>query len=121
MTPSYRPLSTYRDFFFSSRRRHTCCLSDWSSDVCSSDLVAYGSDPNKVLAILVETARAHGEVLSLPEPQAFFTKFQDSALAFQLRIWCRFELALRVKSEEIGRASCRKRGWTGRWPKAQSK
>src|SRR5262245_44858813 len=26
-------------FFFSSRRRHTRCLSDWSSDVCSSDLL----------------------------------------------------------------------------------
>src|SRR3982075_1126461 len=25
-------------FFFSSRRRHTRCASDWSSDVCSSDL-----------------------------------------------------------------------------------
>src|SRR5262245_8786667 len=25
------------EFFFSSRRRHTRCLSDWSSDVCSSD------------------------------------------------------------------------------------
>src|SRR5947199_7295402 len=29
-----------REFFFSSRRRHTRCLSDWSSDVCSSDLEA---------------------------------------------------------------------------------
>src|SRR5438045_9047956 len=28
-------------FFFSSRRRHTRCLSDWSSDVCSSDLASY--------------------------------------------------------------------------------
>src|SRR5438046_7894165 len=26
------------DFFFSSRRRHTRLVSDWSSDVCSSDL-----------------------------------------------------------------------------------
>src|SRR5204863_3564224 len=26
-------------FFFSSRRRHTRSLRDWSSDVCSSDLV----------------------------------------------------------------------------------
>src|SRR3989442_11131217 len=26
-------------FFFSSRRRHTRCGRDWSSDVCSSDLV----------------------------------------------------------------------------------
>src|SRR5207245_8411233 len=25
--------------FFSSRRRHTRCYRDWSSDVCSSDLV----------------------------------------------------------------------------------
>src|SRR2546422_3387731 len=28
-----------RFFFFSSRRRHTRCSRDWSSDVCSSDLV----------------------------------------------------------------------------------
>src|SRR5215204_7210066 len=27
-------------FFFSSRRRHTRSLCDWSSDVCSSDLIA---------------------------------------------------------------------------------
>src|SRR5256884_7217523 len=31
------------DFFFSSRRRHTRCSRDWSSDVCSSDLLR---DPN---------------------------------------------------------------------------
>src|SRR5258706_5330362 len=30
-------------FFFSSRRRHTRLVSDWSSDVCSSDL--FGSRP----------------------------------------------------------------------------
>src|SRR6266498_1804928 len=32
---AYRP---YFRFFFSSRRRHTRCGRDWSSDVCSSDL-----------------------------------------------------------------------------------
>src|SRR6266542_3837174 len=26
-------------FFFSSSRRHTRCYRDWSSDVCSSDLI----------------------------------------------------------------------------------
>src|SRR2546429_4602731 len=31
-------------FFFSSRRRHTRCSRDWSSDVCSSDLVAILSE-----------------------------------------------------------------------------
>src|SRR2546429_7350381 len=30
-------------FFFSSRRRHTRCSRDWSSDVCSSDLQAPSS------------------------------------------------------------------------------
>src|SRR5690554_8097602 len=29
---------TQNAFFFSSRRRHTRCGRDWSSDVCSSDL-----------------------------------------------------------------------------------
>src|SRR2546429_4927816 len=29
-------------FFFSSRRRHTRCSRDWSSDVCSSDLTLRG-------------------------------------------------------------------------------
>src|SRR3989442_5857548 len=33
---SYRYMRVY--FFFSSRRRHTRCGRDWSSDVCSSDL-----------------------------------------------------------------------------------
>src|SRR5256886_5270183 len=31
-----------RGFFFSSRRRHTRFDCDWSSDVCSSDLVGHG-------------------------------------------------------------------------------
>src|SRR5438874_8676313 len=30
---------TVTQFFFSSRRRHTSSLRDWSSDVCSSDLI----------------------------------------------------------------------------------
>src|SRR5437588_9742763 len=32
-------------FFFSSRRRHTRSLCDWSSDVCSSDLERCLADP----------------------------------------------------------------------------
>src|SRR5699024_12046059 len=37
--------------FFSSRRRHTRSKRDWSSDVCSSDLVAAaaGLQPNLIL------------------------------------------------------------------------
>src|SRR5256885_4851852 len=32
-------LGSVRFFFFSSRRRHTRLQGDWSSDVCSSDLL----------------------------------------------------------------------------------
>ena len=34
-------------FFFSSRRRHTRSLCDWSSDVCSSDLFGGGEIPRE--------------------------------------------------------------------------
>src|SRR2546429_757051 len=52
-------------FFFSSRRRHTRCSRDWSSDVCSSDLVIAGlardaRDPQPVIVFGVET----GELLA---------------------------------------------------------
>src|SRR5436189_5044577 len=35
----------YCIFFFSSRRRHTRYIGDWSSDVCSSDLGLDLADP----------------------------------------------------------------------------
>src|SRR2546422_8562840 len=43
-------------FFFSSRRRHTRCSRDWSSDVCSSDLHPESRGP----AVAVELAVAEG-------------------------------------------------------------
>src|SRR5687768_17649707 len=44
-------------FFFSSRRRHTRCSRDWSSDVCSSDLA------DRVL--LLRRERRPGRVVDL--------------------------------------------------------
>src|SRR6266403_4329903 len=38
----------FQFFFFSSRRRHTRSLRDWSSDVCSSDLFARGLQKNGI-------------------------------------------------------------------------
>src|SRR3990172_6375389 len=47
--------------FFSSRRRHTRCSRDWSSDVCSSDL---GRTLDLVLATVPEdSARLPGELI----------------------------------------------------------
>src|SRR5690606_40756181 len=48
-------------FFFSSRRRHTRFSRDWSSDVCSSDLLFNGeysmiaTAPPRILALLLAT------------------------------------------------------------------
>src|SRR5687768_18365003 len=38
-------------FFFSSRRRHTRCSRDWSSDVCSSDLTGLDGETIDVLEV----------------------------------------------------------------------
>src|ERR1035441_1623601 len=45
--------------FFSSRRRHTRCLSDWSSDVCSSDLAHHCQNSGGLprLTVLPPSAR----------------------------------------------------------------
>src|SRR5574341_785580 len=66
-------------FFFSSRRRHTRLVGDWSSDVCSSDLVGAPDDarteeltlaarrayrPRKVLTRLMPG----GDATGLPAP-----------------------------------------------------
>src|SRR5262249_57004227 len=49
----YALLFVFFFFFFSSRRRHTRLVSDWSSDVCSSDLGL----PVRVLPGSAPTAR----------------------------------------------------------------
>src|SRR2546429_4315942 len=44
-------------FFFSSRRRHTRCSRDWSSDVCSSDLRRHAASADRAR----ERGRGRGE------------------------------------------------------------
>src|SRR5262245_64307229 len=68
--------------FFSSRRRHTICLSDWSSDVCSSDLLmdggcgveGYQSDVTRTFVFGKPTGR-QTDIWNLER------KAQDAALA----------------------------------------
>src|SRR5690349_18175713 len=43
--------NSYYRFFFSSRRRHTRSLRDWSSDVCSSDLNSTATPAMRVARI----------------------------------------------------------------------
>ena len=49
--------------------------------------VAYGTDPQRVLDLLLGVARDHPKVLRQPEPIALFLEFGDSALRFELRAW----------------------------------
>src|SRR2546422_8425095 len=48
-------------FFFSSRRRHTRCSRDWSSDVCSSDLL-YAATLNPTIGACVNFYGIHPNV-----------------------------------------------------------
>src|SRR5438132_9169746 len=47
-------------FFFSSRRRHTRSLCDWSSDVCSSDLVPGAAAPHGGHGDQLRAGEIHG-------------------------------------------------------------
>src|SRR3712207_9011526 len=42
-------------FFFSSRRRHTRYWRDWSSDVCSSDLIAMTTEAGEKATMIFES------------------------------------------------------------------
>jgi small-conductance mechanosensitive channel len=48
---------------------------------------AYGSDPERVLEVLLEAAKRDRRVLPSPEPVALFMGFGASSLDFQLRVW----------------------------------
>src|SRR5690349_24288661 len=54
----------YCIFFFSSRRRHTRSLRDWSSDVCSSDLPSStcGPESSRSTKASVRPCRPRGSV-----------------------------------------------------------
>src|SRR3712207_9352991 len=72
--------------FFSSRRRHTRYWRDWSSDVCSSDLVFIQVGADKALRIRLWMDQRAASARQI---------FQDRR--GQTDLW------------EIGRASCRER------------
>ena len=49
--------------------------------------VAYGTDPEHVVALLLDVARSNDRLLAEPPPQALFKGFGDSSLDFVLRAW----------------------------------
>src|SRR5256885_4005078 len=87
-------------FFFSSRRRHTRLQGDWSSDVCSSDLL-FTEVEQRIRTCLGELGlEVKGWMESAIEGgdgnREFFVHAQQAAV-------------VKEPAQQIGRASCRER------------
>src|SRR5688572_31958903 len=80
-------------FFFSSRRRHTRFDCDWSSDVCSSDLLQTATATD---TINIRRMLTYSDPLFARPSKTFFTT-------------CAQVYAQAHGNDEIGRASCRER------------
>lgn len=61
--------------------------------------VAYGTDPEKVLELLQETAFENPQVNKYPAPKAFFIGFGESSLDFRLLAWADIDVRLAVESD----------------------
>src|SRR5690606_40535159 len=81
-----------RLFFFSSRRRHTRFPRDWSSDVCSSDLL-----------LVVPDATGRTTLGATGRPWLSGLRSRSPRRRAGRRVG-------RRRGDEIGRASCRERG-----------
>src|SRR3546814_4151728 len=80
-------------FFFKQKTAYEMRISDWSSDVCSSDLFFRPARPKEIVGVVQRVQHFHG---------AEFAP-RDAVAALQVR---RVEA---VAMAEIGRASCRER------------
>src|SRR5262249_58407122 len=91
-----------RVFFFSSRRRHTRLVSDWSSDVCSSDLAGTIRE-NVAFSRPLAANEAIVEACRIARVNEFADRFPgglDTVVG---------ERGVKLSGGQIGRASCRER------------
>src|SRR5205814_4673962 len=98
----------------SSRRRHTRCLSDWSSDVCSSDL-----DPDQAKQALAELGAIASRTFPTMKPDPWTPKPFPAAKPPDLKTYTdpvatrkaygEAIAALRSEERRVGK-ECRDRG-----------
>src|SRR5207302_5579579 len=88
-------------FFFSSRRRHTRFSRDWSSDVCSSDLVIIGLGAKPLIEdfiagffLLSQESLGIGDYVKIDDIEGYVEAIKFRTLIIR---------------GQIGRASCRER------------
>src|SRR5699024_11938469 len=94
--------------FFSSRRRHTRSKRDWSSDVCSSDLVEVPPELRRQLAEIEKDGGSVVALLGESKLLAYIT-MADTVRKSAKRTVNRLKAA-GITPVKIGRASCRERG-----------
>src|SRR2546429_4288868 len=95
-------VSLFFIFFFSSRRRHTRCSRDWSSDVCSSDLIAGITNSTIVIGLFSIWGIIHG--------RGPFSAGAPASNVFSLQLFFLFAASPFMRSEErrVGK-ECRSR------------
>src|SRR3546814_28707 len=86
-------------FFFKQKTAYEMRISDWSSDVCSSDLLGLVSLPASELTAAVQALSTHSLRVGLT--QDLFAAGEDGAGIAQALRWS--------SPAKIGRASCRER------------
>src|SRR3546814_1411786 len=84
-------------FFFKQKTAYEMRISDWSSDVCSSDLIQNSLD---AVSLYLDGKDAD-------PPASIETEGELAALAYPLRQMVK--AAQLIRQEKIGRASCRER------------
>src|SRR3546814_4408388 len=94
-------------FFFKQKTAYEMRISDWSSDVCSSDLFSGSSNPlvaaaNSLLVLIpqIRATPAH------PSPQLLREHLLDEVRQFEMRAQ-QAGIPNETILGEIGRASCR--------------
>src|SRR3546814_1030341 len=91
-------------FFFKQKTAYEMRISDWSSDVCSSDL----GDVRKDLQPAITNVGGDAESQAEQHHQAQHGAFVQIKILAQYH--CRRRRAPGVPADQIGRASCRERG-----------
>src|SRR5690606_40944141 len=97
----------------SSRRRHTRFSRDWSSDVCSSDLLTYAGNPANLDEVAGDPrfTFVKGDICD-PELVGDLAAEHDQIVHFAAESHVDRSIAA-AGAFEIGRASCRERGEIG--------
>src|SRR3546814_7768107 len=98
-------------FFFKQKTAYELRISDWSSDVCSSDLSSASAERRFFMLVSPSTQRTASITLDLPQPFGPTTpvRFDGNGRC----VGSTKDLnpaSLMPESRKIGRASCRERG-----------